>query len=406
MRPLPARLGPPLPYAVILVASALYGWAIAISTLFAPGSIGPNLNGLGTDWMVFEAAARSALKGDLATIFDGNALTHSINAQFGSWLSAPLPFRPCVYPPSFLVLIAPFGLLSYLPSYLLFQLLSTAALAGALLLDRDRKHAPALLACALLCPAAAINAIDGQLAFFVGAVLVGGFGLVRSRPLLAGCMLGLLSVKPQFAFLVPVALIASGAWRTLCAMLLCASLLALVSVALFGLSPWALWLNQVTASLAGTDSHWVMFGRMWGNSVYTCAVLLGASPAAASMLQLASIAAGAIVVWKTFRSPAVSADLRLSVLLVATILAALHSGAYDGVLLVIAGLLWIARAGSESWRWLIVSGFWLMPLVSPPLTAAPGRLVPLLLVAFLALVLRESVFSNPWQATPGASANA
>ena len=43
-----------------------------------------------------------------------------------------------------------------------------------------------LLAMALLCPASAINVIDGQVVFLVAALIVGGLGLLDSRPVLGG----------------------------------------------------------------------------------------------------------------------------------------------------------------------------------------------------------------------------
>src|SRR5215468_4338893 len=125
-------LRPPLVYLLLLIAAALYGWTNFVTTFFAPGTIGPNFNGPGTDWMVFEGAARSTLAGHIAIIFDGKVLTHFLNEQFGRWLSKPLPYRPWVYPPGFLLLILPFGLIGFFASYLLFQILSAAALVVAL----------------------------------------------------------------------------------------------------------------------------------------------------------------------------------------------------------------------------------------------------------------------------------
>ncbi len=379
---------PPAIYLAVLVAAAIYGWLMLVSTIVAPGSIGPNFNALGTDWMVFEAAARATLSGHIAGIFDGDHFTAFLNAQFADRLSAPLPFRPWVYPPSFLALVLPFGFLGFLGSYLLFQALSAAALVGALTIGAPRNQARVIALCVLLCPASAINVIDGQLTFAVAAIFVCGFRLVDARPLLGGAVLGLLTIKPQFALLAPIALIAAGQWRPFLAAAVSAFALAALSAAMFGIEPWLWWFQQSAASIVSPDPKWVEYGRMWGDAVYTCAILLGASGKIASLLQLAALAAGAGAVIAAFRRP-LDRDLRLAVLLVATVLAAPHWGSYDTVLLALAGLLWIARTGNESWRWFVVMLFWLVPIVSPPLVSIPGRVVPLLLAAFLVIALRE-----------------
>ena len=47
-----------LPPALI---GSLYGWAVLVSTIVHPGLVGLNHIALGTDWMVFYGAVRSAL---------------------------------------------------------------------------------------------------------------------------------------------------------------------------------------------------------------------------------------------------------------------------------------------------------------------------------------------------------
>ena len=386
-----SRLKPPILYALILVAAVLYGWAMFVSTFVAPGSIGPNFNGPGTDWMVFEAAAKSALSNNVAMIFDGKALTHFINVSFGHWLSESLPYRPFVYPPSVLVLVAPFGLMGFLLSYALFQCLSALLLVGAFALGSGRRiEGLVLAACAIFCPAGAVNVIDGQLAFLIAAFVVAGFRLLDARPWLAGCVLGLVSVKPQFAILLPFALVASGQWRALAGTILSAVVLAGASFALWGSSLWLTFTHQLFQSLGGGDPRWVNAGRLWGNSVYTCSILLGAPTRIASLLQLGAIVASIAVVILVFRAKRVDPDTRLAALLVLTVFAAPHWGAYDGVLIVIGGLLWIVRRPIQaSWCWLLVATLWMIPLVSPPLIAWPGRIVPLLLAGFGGILLGE-----------------
>src|SRR5437588_863727 len=83
-------------------------------------------------------------------------------------------------------------------------------------------------------PAAAINAGMGQNAFLMAALLVGGFRVLRTCPALGGAILGLLTMKPQFWLLVPVALAAGREWRALLWSVATAIGLALLSLAMFG----------------------------------------------------------------------------------------------------------------------------------------------------------------------------
>ena len=137
-----------------------------------------------------------------------------------------------------------------------------------------------------------------------------------------------------------------------------------------------------------------MFGRLWGNSVYACAVLLGMLPQIASMLQTLAILAAAACVYGAFRAWQ-GTDRRLAVLLAAVILAAPHSGTYDAILLTIAGSLWFAEHPTPQLRHgIVVLVLWLSPLIGPPAIVPIGRLMPLLVAGFIALALRHSPTSD------------
>ncbi len=293
--------------------------------------------------MPLYGAIRLALTHQFSLTLDGAGFTSYLNTTFADWLSTPLFYRPWVYPPSFLVFLLPFGALGFVASYIAFQVTSAALLAGVLLYRAERRWAAPLIAVgALACPAASINVIDGQCAFFVASVLVLGVRLLTYRPLLAGAVLGLLSVKPQFALLVPVPMLAMGQWRSLLGAAGSALALVAVSAIAFGPELWVWWVNQAVSAFSDPHSRWIMFGRLWGNSVYACVALLGMPPHLASLLQAFAILAAAACVYVVFRSRQ-GTNRRLAVLLAAVILAAPHSSTYDAILLTIAGALWFAE---------------------------------------------------------------
>src|SRR5438445_9509030 len=82
----------------------------------------------------------------------------------------------------------------------------------------------------------------GQVTLIVVAALAVCWWLVRhNRPLLAGVALAAITLKPQFAFLVPLTLLAAGYWRAFAGFLLAAvpltavSLMAMASEGIHGL---------------------------------------------------------------------------------------------------------------------------------------------------------------------------
>jgi hypothetical protein len=374
---------------IILAGASLQGWAVVATTMTHPGVVGFNLNTLGTDWMVFYGADQWVYSGQLARIYDGDALTAYLNSTFAHWLTEPMPFRPWVYPPSYLLVVLPFGKLPFHLSYVAFQVVSAGLLAAAVWFGSDRPNARKLVAgTALLGPAGAINVAQGQNAFLTAAMLVGGLRLVQTRPWLGGVVLGMTTIKPQFAVLIPVALLGWRQWRALAASALAAVTLVVSSVAAFGVDSWWQWL-ELTRSYADPAGKWVAYGRLAGDSVYACLVTAGASLAVADAAQAVASLMGVGLTYIAFRSR-LPTDLKIAVLLACTILAAPHSSLHDAVLLALAAALWIAEMAQEEGAslsaWVLALSLWLVPLLNPPETRPVGRLTPLLILGFIAAV--------------------
>lgn len=401
---------PQVPAIIVGVAAvaAFYAWAVFALTPSHPGAVGLNLNALGTDWLVFYGGARQFFDGHLATLFDGDGFTAYLNATFAYWLTQPIPFRPWVYPPSYLLAMLPFGLLPLAASYVAFQLVTAALLAAALLFGAERRSERWLVAgAALLGPAAAINAGIGQNAFLTAALLVGGFRLVPRRPVLGGILLGLLTMKPQFWLLVPVALVAAREWRALCWSVAAALGLALAAAGVFGTGAWRHWFELARGSYGDANGEWVALGRMWGDSVYACLVAGGVPDGIANVTQGLATLLGIGLVYRAF-SVDLPVDRKIAILLAATLLAAPHSSLADMVLLGVAAALCagellqqpITEPGALA-RWTLVLALWTAVLVNPPLVSPIGRLTPLLLVGFIAFALGGAGRVLPARSAPG-----
>ena len=371
----------------LMLAGGLYAWAQFAFAFAHPGLIGPNYNAPGTDWMVFYDAARDWLTGRHDEIFDGFAFTARLNADFGYWLSGPLPFHPWLYPPSFLLLVLPFGLLPFGAADAAFLLLTLAALAVALAAGTWPKRQRALQFLAVvLAPGAAVTVIQGQNAFLIAAVLVAGVTLLDRRPLLAGAVLGVLSVKPQFCLMVPVAVLAAWNVRAMLAGIASALALFALSAAVLGWHAWEMWLANLLHPSAEAYANWVDWSLLWGHSVLTCALLLGVPQPWAGMVQAGAIAIAAAAVAAAFARP-MAADLRLAILLAATLLAAPQVSPYDTVMLAVGVTLLLRSTGGllPAPGLLVILLAWLMPLLNPPRGNVTGFLSPLTLLGFIAL---------------------
>ena len=388
--------------------ASLYGWALLAPTFWRPGSIGLNLNTPGTDWMVFYGAARSFFDGNLGLIFDGDKFTAYLNSTFSWWLSQPMPFRPWVYPPSYLLAVLPFGELPFAVSYFAFQLVGAALLTAALTLGSNRSYSAKLVTCsALLCPAAAINIAVGQNAFFTSALLVAGVLFLQTRPRVAGALLGVLTLKPQFWVLVPVALIAARNWRALVSTAVAAVALAVASAAVLGIEAWRQWADLAMSTYSVPNAKWIEYGRMWGTSVYACIVSVGGSETAANAGQAAAVLIAAAATYRAFRVP-LPVGHKIAVLLTGTILAAPHSSLHDAVLLAVAGVLWVSETTNTDvlrWRWPLVLSLWLVPLFNPPLISPVSRLTPVLIITFIAVVVAGGRSLAAQHGAPGASSH-
>ena len=353
------------------------------------------------DWMAYYGAARAFWDGNLALLFDGYGFTDDLNQRFGDWLSWPLPLHPWLYPPHFLLLLLPFAIAPFAVGYVLFMITTGAFLVGILWsLAENRDQRRLYFWSLLLCPATAITVCLGQNAFLTAALLLGGFAWQKRYPVLAGVLLGLLTYKPQLWLMVPVALIAARQWSVVRRAALTALIATIVSVAVIGVEPWQDWIELITGPTE-LYRNWLAAGRLNGQSVYTCAALLGASESlAASFQAIATVGAAACVYWAFHRPLALK--LQLAVLLSATILAAPHIITYDAVMLGIAATLLFGHALETDLHFgdaLLCSLLWLSPLINPPSVFRIGLATPLIIALFIAWMMARARF-NPPQLSP------
>jgi alpha-1,2-mannosyltransferase len=338
------------------------------------------------DWMVYFAAARLAIEGNLPVLLDSERFTAHLNAFFAACLSEPFVFRSWAYPPPFLLLLVPFGVFGFVASCALFEIASFGGLLVAVWRNvRSRRHRLLHIFSLLLAPAVAFNVVAGQNGFLTGALMIGGFGALSSSPVVAGVLLGLLSYKPQFWLLVPVALAAARQWRVLAIAIATGAATALVSVAAFGFEPWLVWLEWALKPPAEEYQKFLDCCRLHDESVFTNLALLGAPKRLADLGQIVAALGAAGAVWWCSRRE-MPHGLRLSVVLAAAILAAPHVANYDAVLLVVASTLVFAHGLDHGFRpggVLVPVLVWVIQLLNPPDAFPIGRITPMLTVLLI-----------------------
>lgn len=329
-----------------------------------------------------------------ATIYDPAALR---SAQLALGMD-PGAFWPFGYPPSFMLIVWPLGLL---PGWLAFVALMGPTLPLYLwaTLGRDW-HLPRLFA-VLAAPTTALALVSGQSGFLAAALLAGGLRLAGDNPLAAGVLLGLLTYKPQLGLLVPVALVAAGLWRTLAAAAATAVLLALLTSLLFGPAVWLAW----AAALPGFSRQFAAENSQIVHLMPTVLAALlqhGVAPATAQLAQWAMTAGAAAIVWVLFRPGA--SLLAAAGLLVAAPLATPYAFVYDMPILATA-IIWLVaerqRAGD-----LLGTGEILVLILAllAPIALAAGHssfpLAPLSLILLLGVVVRAARRPLPAPAPP------
>jgi arabinofuranan 3-O-arabinosyltransferase len=155
-----------------------------------------------------------------------------------------------VYPPTFLFLTYPLGLMPYLTAFAVW-------VVATLLLYLTTIHAiisrPAAIIVALTSPAVLKNIQLGHTGFVVAALIGLSLVLLERRPWVAGIFLGLLTCKPQYGVLFPLALLASRNWRALASATVASVAFGVAGGVAFGFHGWPSFLDSLIDRNAGLN---------------------------------------------------------------------------------------------------------------------------------------------------------
>ncbi|WFR95234.1 glycosyltransferase family 87 protein [Rhizobium tumorigenes] len=318
-----------------------------------------------------------ALRGQVADLFNVDIYRHDLRAL----ISPFMPDQEWSYPPSFLLLGLPLAGLPLLPAYLVWTFATLLLLFASLQMLSLPLWVRLLV---IISPAAVMNVIFGQNGALTAALLLSGLLFAPSRPVIAGILLGLLTVKPQIGLLVPFCLLASGNYRSIVAAAVTASFLAVMAGVVFGWESWVLFFTKtrpmMTAILEapypqGYQSNGMtsfLLSRSLGLGV-------GAAYAVQAVFSTASIAA-ACWLWRPIRR--VDHATRACLTAVLAIVATPYGYVYDAIPLSVAAALFFCKRREPT---ILLGVAWLYPLVNHILVRSLpliGVLVPTIVAAW------------------------
>ncbi len=323
-----------------------------------------------------------------------SALAHAYpHLSAGQLTSAPL--FTWLYPPATLMLLAPLGRLPY---WLAYGLWNSATLLLWLTSVRRILPGAASWSVALALPGTFLNAMFGQMGFLTAGLLGWGLALLGERPALAGIAFGLLTIKPHFGLLLPLALLCGGHWRAIAAAAVTALALSGASLLIFGPAPWAAFLTHAGQGGALMEAGGVPWSLM--PTLFPALRLLGVPSGAAYAAQAAAgMAAAAAVAWSWRRRTPIG--LKASVLCLATLLALPFAHAYDLVVAMLP-LFWLAAKGIRTrMEAVFVVLTALLPFLGPGLGKLGLPVSPLVIGGLLAVVLARVHRSPSFEMSSG-----
>ena len=244
-----------------------------------------------------------------------------------------------------------------------------------------RRHPARHMLFLAVAPGVAVCIFFGQNGFYTAALLIGGLLCLDRRPVLAGVLFGILTVKPQIGILLPVMLLLERRWITIASATATVVALVAATAMLFGWDVWVQFWQKVVPQQQWLTAHGGGLLLVMVSSVFYGARLLHLPTAVGWTLQgMAAALALAAVIWCYWRrrDPALS----LALFVTATFLVTPYILNYDMVVLgfVVASLRDRADNTTADHRLLIA--VWSLPVTMMLAAVGSIPLAPVVLIAF------------------------
>ena len=230
----------------------LYGFGVAWAWALFSGwlLLGGRLRSIDFCWIW--VSGNLANSSNPALVYDPIAFTAAQITLLGTNECHFLHFS---YPPTVLFFTYLFGLLPYVTAFAVWICATIVLYLVAVYAIIPR---PAAVILALTPMAVPVNILFGHNGFLTAGLIGLSLVFMERRPWLAGILFGLLTYKPQFGVLFPLALLASRNWRTLCWATASSVVVSAAAAAAFGYQGWPsfidlLWHRNSTLSPDGVE---------------------------------------------------------------------------------------------------------------------------------------------------------
>ena len=310
----------------------------------------------GFDFVTFWLASRLSLGGSPLAAYSYASIQHvaqGISPHFkvsGPWF----------YPPNFLLIVRPFALLPFPLAFLGFV---TATTAIFVVLLRKAVPFPGVWLPIVAFPGLMVDALQGQNACLTASLMLGAILLLPKRPILAGVCIGMMSIKPHLAILIPLALACAGMWTTFIAAAVTAILFTGAAIAVFGTAVIPAFLHALSEANADLASGMLPWPEM-ASAFAALRVLHVAAPLAYAAQACEALVATLAVGWVWRNSNEL--EVRATALVAGTFMVSPYVYIYDTAWLGIPIALLSAKAVRDGWlRWEreILCVAWLFPVV-------------------------------------------
>ena len=309
--------------------------ACAIAALLAWGLnrgewvIRPNGSLSNIDFCWIWVSGKFAASSDPARVNDYAAFSAAQGRLVGPPTGNIPPYH-FLYPPTFLFFTYPLGLISYLTAFSVWVLATVLLYQAAIYALISR---PAALIAAIT-PATVLKNVQlGQNGFLTAALIGFSLAFMERRPWISGISLGLLTYKPQFGVLFPLALLASRNWRTLCSATATSVILSVAAAVAFGYQGWPSFIHSLLDRDAGLSPDAEI--ELSLQSVYGLLHRAGASALSSWSVHLTVAAIVTAIVCAVWAKP-IPYPLKAAILCIASVTVTPYVLAYDLCILSIA----------------------------------------------------------------------
>lgn len=383
MQRLPAL---PKPYLIVLAVASLAAAMVVRSIangLLAQG-IDPGL--ADKDFANYWVASRLLLSGQVQDLFGPwQGYFRHLRETFGNGY----PWHNWSYPPHFLLLIWPLGLLGYKAALVAFLTATGIAFVCAYKAFMGERS---LVAWVAVAPFMVLNLWAVQNGYLCAALALGALALRDKRPVMAGVLLGLLTIKPQLGLLFPFLLIAERRWTVIASAVVSAALLVAASAAILGVEAWRGYIQEVLPYQTSVMLNLRGIALVMTPSIYAALRIWGVGPDVALNAHLMVAVPMALILIVAFFRLHDGKD-RAALLLTGTFIVTPYALSYDlGLFAAGVGLL-ASRTGlppKSRLRTAALCTGMLLPFLMIPFAIMSVPIAPVVIFGIVLVVLREA----------------